>query len=156
MARDQQSPPVAGQLLISPMLDPCMGTRSLRQADAGTADCQWAEGWHGYLGCPTNAQHPYASPLGSSRLRGVAPALVLTAEDDPLRDESVSYARRLRESGVAVERHVLSAPTGWPGAFNRPVAPNASWPATVRNCFRNFFIETLGVLGRPSLHLNRA
>lgn len=153
MARDQQSPPIAGQILISPMLDPCMGTRSLRQAEAGTAGCQWAKGWLGYLGSPANAEHPYASPLRSSRLAGVAPALVLTADDDPLRDESVTYARRLRESGVAVERHVLSAPTGWPCTFGRPVGANESWGTTVRNCFRSFFIETLGALSPPSLQL---
>src|SRR6185503_13452961 len=35
MARDQQTPPLAGQILLSPMLDPCLGTQSIRDADAG-------------------------------------------------------------------------------------------------------------------------
>ena len=50
MARDQQTPPLAGQILLSPMLDPCMATCSMRQAEAGPVGCQWADGWHQYLG----------------------------------------------------------------------------------------------------------
>jgi acetyl esterase len=157
LTRDQHGPPLAGQILLSPMLDPRMATCSFRQAEAGSPGCQWADGWHHYLGSPANAAHPYASPLGSSRLGGVAPALVLTAEDDPMRDESLSYARRLRESGVAVDQHVLSAPTDWPCAFARPVGASEDWATTVRNLFSAFFADTLGLLNfRPSLHLNHA
>ena len=50
MARDQQAPPLAGQILLSPMLDPCMATCSIRQAEAGPVGCKWADGWHQYLG----------------------------------------------------------------------------------------------------------
>jgi acetyl esterase/lipase len=157
MARDQQGPPLAGQILLSPMLDPCMATCSIRQAEAGPVGCQWADGWHQYLGSADKAAHPYAAPLGSSRLAGLAPALVLTAQDDPMRDESLSYARRLRESGVAVQEHVLAGPTGWPNAlafwersfdrleaYLRERAPREeAWTTAVRDHFVEFFAQTM-------------
>ena len=143
MARDQQAPPLAGQILVSPMLDPSMATCSVREAEAGPVGCKWADGWHQYLGSPDKAGHPYASPLGSSRLAGLAPALVLTAEDDLMRDENLAYARRLRESGVRVREHVLAAPTQWPCALSRPVIAEHTWAAAVRHHFSVFFAETL-------------
>ena len=135
MIRDQQMPPLAGQILLSPMLDPRMATCSMRQAEAGPVGCKWADGWHEYLGTPDKAAHPYAAPMASSRLAGLAPALILTAEDDLLRDESLNYARRLRASGVAVDEHVLPAPTGWPCAFTNPTLADSAWTATVREHF---------------------
>ena len=141
MARDQQSPVLAGQILLSPMLDPCLATCSVREAKAGAADCQWADGWQQYLGSAAKAAHPYASPIGSSRLAGLAPALLLTAEDDLLRDETLKYARRLRESGVAVRERILSAPTGWPCALHANTS-DAAWSDELRECFAGFFADT--------------
>mgnify|MGYP001808017690 FL=1 len=114
MARDQQFPALAGQILISPMLDACLATSSLRLADAGPVGCKWADGWHAYLGSADKAGHPYAAPMTATRLGGLAPALVITSGDDPLRDEALSYARRLRAAGVEADEHVVPAPTGWP------------------------------------------
>ena len=142
MARDQQSPALAGQILLSPMLDACLATCSVREAKAGPADCQWADGWHKYLGSPAKAAHPYASPIVSSRLTGVAPALLVSAEDDLLRDETLNYARRLRESGVPVRQHLLSAPTGWPCALHYGV-DDAVWADSLRECFSGFFADIL-------------
>lgn len=152
MARDQHGPPVAGQILLSPMLDPCLGTCSMREADAGQVGCKWADGWHQYLGSADKAAHPYASPLGSSRLTGLPPALVLTAQDDLLRDESLRYARRLRESGVSVQEHVLPGPTGWPDALGSRADTREGWAAALRGCFAEFFARTTAALRfHPSL-----
>lgn len=148
MARDQQMPAVAGQILLSPMLDPQMATCSMRKAEAGPVGCKWADGWHEYLGTPDKAAHPYAAPMSSSRLAGLAPALVLTAEDDLLRDESLSYAHRLRASGVTVEEHVLPAPTGWPCAFTNPTPSDSTWTDAVRERFADFLAQTCNAL-RP-------
>lgn len=144
MARDQKSLVLAGQILLSPMLDPCLATRSVREAKAGPAGCQWADGWHRYLGSAARGAHPYASPIGSSRLAGLAPALLVTAEDDLLRDETLSYARKLSESGVVVRQHVLQAPTGWPCALYRDADQGASWRDALRDTFTAFFAETTG------------
>ncbi|MDQ3272894.1 MAG: alpha/beta hydrolase, partial [Pseudomonadota bacterium] len=42
VARDRDSPRLAGQLLLSPMLDACMATASLRDVHAGPVGCTWA------------------------------------------------------------------------------------------------------------------
>ena len=138
MARDQQMPPLAGQILLSPMLDPQMATCSMRRAEAGPVGCKWADGWHQYLGSPDKASHPYAAPVVSSRLSGLPPALVLTAEDDLMRDEALCYAHRLRDSGVCVNEYALPAPTGWPCALSGCASTNYPWADAVRERFADF------------------
>jgi acetyl esterase len=152
LARDQGMPPLAGQILLSPMLDPCLATTSLREVEAGAGECKWAWGWRQYLGSADKACHPYAAPLGSSRLAGLAPVLLLTAEDDPLRDETKSYARRLREAGVKVDCHELDAPTGWPAALIDPNGNGAPWTENVREHFVGFFNKTTSL---PKEHVNK-
>ena len=58
MARDQSHPSLAGQILLSPMLDPCVGTASLREATGDSTGCKWTEGWRNFLRCPRDAEHP--------------------------------------------------------------------------------------------------
>ncbi len=152
IARDQRTPVLAGQILLSPMVDPSLATRSIREAEAGPVGCQWADGWHQYLGTADQACHPYAAPLGSSRLGGLAPALIVTAEDDPMRDESVAYAERLRASGVSVRHQVLPAPTGWPCALVDPDysdGPVEGWTTKLREAFAQFLAGTASFLCPP-------
>jgi acetyl esterase len=151
MARDRHGPDLAGQILISPMLDPRLATCSMREGAAGPVGCKWADGWHEYLGSAEKAAHPYASPLISTRLGGLAPALVLTAQDDLLRDEALAYARRLREAGIDVHEHVLAEQTGWPAAFHAPQDAPVPWAGAVQACFTEFFASHARASGCCSL-----
>ena len=102
MARDRAapgSPALKAQLLITPMLDPFQTTPSMRAA----GDCPCRQGWADYLPAAGDAMHPYASPLNSRRLGGLAPALVITADRDALRDEAEQYAAKLIAAGVPVQ-----------------------------------------------------
>ena len=65
------------------------------------ASMEWF--WDHYLASPDDGKNPYASPLQASALSGLPPAMVVTAEFDPLRDEGQAYARRLQEAGVKVK-----------------------------------------------------
>jgi acetyl esterase len=123
MARDRAHPPLAGQILVSPMMDPCVGQASMRTAACMDTQGRFAEGWRNYLRCPRDATHPYAVPGSSSRLAGMAPTLVLTAADDPLRDEARAYADKLAAAGIPVDVEVLGPQTGWPGSLlaNEPM-----------------------------------
>lgn len=125
VARDRLHPPLAGQVLVAPMLDPCTATPSLRERLGEDTHCRWAEGWQLYLRGPMDAEHPYAVPGRAKRLAGLPPALVLTGDDDPMRDEALAYARRLREAGVAAACHVLGPATGFPDSLEQ---------ATPREC----------------------
>jgi acetyl esterase len=123
MARDRGGPALAGQILIMPMLDPALTTCSMREvpADEGMADVAstCAASYRGYLPNPADRTHPYASPLQSSRLKNLPPALVLSAEDDPLRDEAEQYAAKLAANGVTTTMKRLSpAPLQDSGARN--------------------------------------
>jgi acetyl esterase len=104
IARDRYAPSLVYQLLIYPVTDHAFDTASYREnADDYllTKDAMmWF--WNHYLRNEADGQNPYASPLRAQNLRGLPPALVITAEFDPLRDEGEAYAARLREAGVPV------------------------------------------------------
>ncbi len=104
MARDRAAFRPAYQVLVYPVTDYSFDTPSY---------CENAEGyqltreamrwfWTQYLTQPSDGRQPYASPLRAESLGNLPPALVLTAEYDPLRDEGEAYARRLEEAGVPV------------------------------------------------------
>ncbi|UXH79237.1 alpha/beta hydrolase [Roseateles amylovorans] len=141
MARDQGHRRLAGQILIGPMLNPCLATASLRQAEAGDGQCRWTLGWRAYLGQLEEGDHPYAAPACTSRLAGLAPALIVSAEDDPMRDESLAYARAMKRAGVEVRQELIEGPSGWPHSLMRlPALPGlqAPWARALRQRLSDF------------------
>ena len=104
MSRCDGAPRLVGQLLHCPVTNHDLDTQSYRENAEGyllTADVmRWF--WDHYLGDDGDGADPIASPLQADTLAGLPPALVQTAEFDPLLDEGRAYADRLKENGVAV------------------------------------------------------
>jgi acetyl esterase len=102
MARDRRGPPLAFQLLIYPVIDRDFQTRSYLDNAKGYLLTRegMVSNWEMYLSSEADAANPYAAPLQAKDFRRLPPALVVTAEFDPLRDEGEAYARRLIEAGV--------------------------------------------------------
>ncbi|MDM0114623.1 alpha/beta hydrolase [Variovorax sp. J22R133] len=139
IARDRGHPPIAGQILLSPMLDPCTGTASLRKATDDGTQCKWATGWAKYLGRPKDALHPYAVPSASLRLSQLAPTLVLVGQDDAMRDEAMTYAGRLRQAGNEVSSIVLPPASQWAESLSQGASGECPCAVTVKQHFREFF-----------------
>jgi acetyl esterase len=93
---------LAFQLLAYPVVDHRFDTASYEELAEGHGltreSMRWY--WEQYLARPEDGASPDASPLRADDLGGVAPALVLVAGFDPLRDEGEAYAARLAAAGV--------------------------------------------------------
>jgi acetyl esterase len=98
-------PALAGQLLVYPNTDQLADDQSMRDGDDPFLFNHHSVAWYRrhYLPDPADAASPLASPLRAGSLAGLPPALVITAEYDPLRDQGEAYARRLADEGVPVE-----------------------------------------------------
>ena len=102
MSRDRGGCEIAYQLLVYPVTERNFETVSY--LDNGEGYQLSRDGmiwyWDHYLASDADAANPYAAPMQASSLSGLPPALVITAEFDPLRDEGEAYAQRLAEAGV--------------------------------------------------------
>ena len=105
LARDW-GPRLDAQLLFYPGLDPSMAQPSVDEnADAPfltRADLVWS--WDHYLPDPALRSDPSVALAQAGDLDGLAPAVIATAELDPLRDEGRAHADALEAAGVAVRR----------------------------------------------------
>lgn len=106
MAKDRHGPKISYQVLMIPATDASVDTASYREFGTGRflARAFMKYGWDLYAPDSKTRDNPYVSPLRASvqELNGLPPALVITAENDPLRDEGEAYARKLKEAGVSV------------------------------------------------------
>ena len=104
-SRNENGPAIALQALIYPVTDlSSMATPSYAEFGEGHQLSKAVMEWFRdhYLASSADAANPYASPLLAPDLHGLPPAVILTAECDPLRDEGEAYGRRLAEAGVPV------------------------------------------------------
>jgi acetyl esterase len=104
MARERGGPPITSQVLVYPVIDAACDAPSYKQNAEGyflEADgMRWF--WDQYLGPDGDGAHHHASPIRAADHSGLPPAIVVTAEFDPLRDEGEAYAAALEAAGVAV------------------------------------------------------
>jgi acetyl esterase len=104
-ARDAGAPKISLQVLLYPVTDVGAETQSYRDLADGYMLTREGMRWFiaHYLGKPQDAEDWRASPIRATSFAGVAPALIVTAGYDPLRDEGEAYAKKLRDAGVSVD-----------------------------------------------------
>lgn len=111
--RDRGGAPLAGQVLVYPMLDARTGTPSAPVDNPTIGELGWTRAvnrfaWRALRGSdpiPSEREGHY-SPSLASDLRGLPPAFVAVGSVDLFMEEDVDYAMRLSRAGVPVEMHV--------------------------------------------------
>ena len=153
MTRDRGGPALALQLLEVPVTD------MSEAAEEHPSVALFGEGYgldraamdmftDAYLVTPADGSQPYASPLVASDLTGVAPAHVLVAECDVLRDSGEAYAKRLEAAGVETTLHRFSGHTHGSSALWQTWEPARAWMdevvARLRRALRDPLAEVPG------------
>lgn len=106
LARDRSGPPIRLQALIYPVVDLVGDYPSeIENADAPVLSKRDMDRYHGTYLAGADASDLRASPLLAPDHRALPPALIETAQFDPLRDQGYAYAAALESAGVTV-RHV--------------------------------------------------
>lgn len=106
MARDRQGPALCLQVMIygeTDYYEPGTASYSTYAHGYGLTRDDMIWFWEQYLARKEDGIHPYAAPLCATDLSKLPPALIITAEYDPIRDEAEHYAQSLQESGVPVQ-----------------------------------------------------
>jgi cation diffusion facilitator CzcD-associated flavoprotein CzcO/acetyl esterase/lipase len=107
LARDAGGPDIVGQVLLTPVTDCDMNRPSFRENGDGYVLTKGLMKWFwDHYADPEQRRQPKASPLHGD-LSNLPPALVVTAEFDPLRDEGAAYAQGLAAAGGKVD-HVAA------------------------------------------------
>ena len=103
LARDEGGPDILGQVLLTPVTDSDMSRPSYVENAEGymltTPLMTWF--WNHYAD-PADRTDPKAAPLRAADLSQLPPAMIVTGEFDPLRDEGQAYAEALADAGVPV------------------------------------------------------
>jgi acetyl esterase len=103
-AKTEGGPRLAAEVLVYPVTDADVDNGSYtdpaNQLMLSRDSMIWF--WDHYAPDAASRTNPDASPLQAQDLTGLPPAVVVTAEHDPLRDEGEAYAEKLRAAGVPV------------------------------------------------------
>ncbi|HET7407466.1 MAG TPA: alpha/beta hydrolase fold domain-containing protein [Mycobacteriales bacterium] len=103
-ARDEGGPEILGQLLLTPVTDEDMTRPSyVENADGYVLTAPLMQWFWDHYADPADRADPVASPL-HGKLEGLPPAVIVTADFDPLRDSGEAYAQALSAAGVPVQR----------------------------------------------------
>ncbi len=133
--------PVVAQLLIYPVVEaeprfPSIAGFEDPLYPLSGSDMAWF--WDHYVPDAADRVDPDASPLRAERLEGMPPTLLVLAGHDPLRDEGLAYADRLRSSGVETELLDFPAfPHGFTGLAST-LDPVADAVRSIGMAFRRF------------------
>ncbi|HEY3598217.1 MAG TPA: alpha/beta hydrolase [Paraburkholderia sp.] len=104
MAKDRKGPKISYQVLLWPATNAGVDTCSYKEfANNRFLSREFMKyGWDRYAPTEEERENPYVSPLRASlaHLHGLPPTLVVTEENDVLRDEGEAYAHRLQDAGV--------------------------------------------------------
>jgi acetyl esterase len=105
LSRERGGPRLKFQLLIYPVVDFYDQSPSMQQYSQGYFLTREGMDWftNSYLPSREAGLEPSASPMNATDLSALPPAMVITAECDPLRDQGEEYARKLQGAGVPVE-----------------------------------------------------
>ncbi len=159
VAREQGGPAIAGQLLLTPVTD---GGRQWPSADENAEGyvltkplMHWF--WDHYAD-PADRLDPRASPLRAADLSGLPPALVVTADFDPLRDEGVAYADALDKAGVPTRQLRARGHTHTSLTMVDVIPSGAPLRAAMAETLRAFFSDTrpAPTKGRPQSRSSEA
>jgi cation diffusion facilitator CzcD-associated flavoprotein CzcO/acetyl esterase/lipase len=143
--RDEGGPRILGQLLLTPVTDCDMSTRSyVENADGYVLTAPLMRWFWDHYCDPADRTDPHVSPLRAKDLSRLPPAMVVTCEFDPLRDEGQAYAAALANAGVPVQElrargHTHLSPTMVDVVISGE--PVRAWMA---EALRSFFASTQG------------
>jgi acetyl esterase/lipase len=138
-ARDEGGPALVHQVLVVPAVTADDGaSESRRLFAAGYGLDGVARMVAAYLPDPADRPRPWASPLLAERFEGLPPALILTAEFDPLRDEGGAYAQALASAGNRVEHVPARGHTHTSITMVGVIVSGASYRAEMARALRQF------------------
>jgi len=144
LARDRGGPSVAGQVLIAPMLDDRGGTLSASYEIAPWPRRNNRLAWSAVLGDAVGGPNvsPYAAVARAEDLRGLPPTYLEVGASEVMRDEVLTFGRRLAEQGVPTELHM------WGGGFHAfdAYAPDAEVSKACRRARMSYLQRRLSEL----------
>jgi cation diffusion facilitator CzcD-associated flavoprotein CzcO/acetyl esterase/lipase len=143
LARDMGGPDIAGQALLTPPTDGDMTRASYFENADGYGLTTTLAGWcYDHYIDAADRSDPRFAPLRAVDLSGLPPAIVVTAEFDPLRDEGAAYATALEAAGVPTEYVRARGHTHQSVTMVDVALSGGPVRARIADALRGFFVPT--------------